>query len=111
MYFLFFNHRKKTANYELTQSSVRDCSDVGKIALSDEGECKIAASELSLRYNNYGSEGSRSNNPKGCFYFDYRVRWNSHQTGSNRDHSQGICRTDSKNNTTQQFPCHHTSCK
>ena len=54
-----------TDYYELTQVSVRDCSDLGKMALSNEDECKKAASELSLKY--FGA-GSYSHNPKGCSY-------------------------------------------
>jgi len=82
--------RSKDASYELTQSSVRDCSDVGKMALRDEGECKNAASELSISYAGGGSLGDH--NPKGCFYWSSHVFWNTHQTGSNRPDSKAICR-------------------
>ena len=93
-----------TAKYELTQVSVRDCSDVGKMALSDEDECKKAASELSLKY--FGA-GSYSHNPKGCSYLaNFIVLWNTHKTGSNRPDSKAICKNHGKNTTTQYFPCH-----
>ena len=93
-----------TDYYEVTQVSVRDCSDLGKMALSNEDECKKAASELSLKY--FGA-GSYSHNPKGCSYlFNYHVVWNTHQTGSNRADSKAICKSDGKNTATQYFPCH-----
>ena len=75
------------------------------MALSDEDECKMAASELSIDW--YDS-GYWSKNPKGCFIissFNSAV-WNSHQTGSNRPDSKAICRSDGKNTATQYFPCH-----
>ena len=81
-----------TANYELTQVSVRDCSDVGKMALSDEDECKKAASQLSLTYH---TGGSWSNNPKGCVLWKSSniVWWNFHQSGREKIDWFVICRT------------------
>ena len=75
------------------------------MALSDEDECKMAASELSISW--YGS-GSWNINPKGCFnYLDSGVvAWNTHQTGYNRAGTKAICR--GKNTATQYFQCHQT---
>ena len=73
------------------------------MALSDEGKCKKAASELSIGY--IGSS-SWSNNPKGCFYLSGKSYWNNHKTGSNRAGSKAICRSYGKNTATQYFPCH-----
>ena len=72
------------------------------MALSDEGECKKAASELSISY--HGGESWRFN-PKGCFYYSSYVFWNTFQTGSNRPGSKAICRKYGKNTATQYFPC------
>ena len=75
------------------------------MALSDEDECKMAASVLSISW--YGS-GSWSWNPKGCYYYSYGrdVAWNTHQTGSKNANMKAICRSDGKNTATQYFPCH-----
>ena len=74
------------------------------MALRDEGECKTAASELSISYGGGGSLGDH--NPKGCFYYSSYVFWNTFQTGSNRPGSKAICRKYGKNTATQYFPCH-----
>ena len=73
------------------------------MALRDEGECKTAASELSISYGGGGSLGDH--NPKGCFYYSSYVFWNTFQTGSNRPGSKAICRKYGKNTATQYFPC------
>merc|ERR1711997_945062 len=61
------------------------CSDSGFVALSTAQECSGAVSYAKL-FNSkarYQSEGSRSNDPKGCYIFDSgKMYFNKHPTGA-----------------------------
>ena len=77
-------------NFVITESSVRDCSDLGKNPCHDIAECREAASIFGFTW---GGDKSFDFNPKSCFVWDRKtVHWNTHETGSKREKTLSICK-------------------
>ena len=90
----FFFHNWIAPTFSITDSPVRDCSDVGNLPLGNEAECREAALSFGI---SFGYELSLSNNPKGCYIsYGKNVYWNNHESGSERSNRFPICKPDGK---------------
>ena len=80
--------------FELIESELRDCSDIGKASLSDEAECREAAIQLGLYYRR---KLYYARVPKGCYVTRmlgrwFGLHWNTHPIGASRKNAFPICR-------------------
>lgn len=85
--FYFNNWSEK--RFELSESPVLDCSDVGKIPIVDIVECQEAVSELGITYS---GEYSLDSVPKGCVTAYNYAYWNTHGTGRINTNYFPICK-------------------
>ena len=91
---VFIFHHCPENRFELSDSPVRDCSEIGKISLGNEPECQEAALALGLYYV-WWVDASWNHVPKGCFIDGNRdAYWNAHETGASSENHFPICKKD-----------------
>lgn len=91
---MFFFDYLPDLMFELSESPMRDCSDIQN-SLGDVLECQKAASELGIMYD---YEISSDSFPKGCSSGYNSVYWNTHDTGAIRKNYFPICTKDNRFN-------------
>ena len=99
-------YRLTEIRYEVSESQVRDCSNIGKHSLVEVAECRDAALELG---NVFRFEGSWPLLPKGCisgygilngmtfngmpfFSMERTQGWNAHDTGAAKEKYYPVCK-------------------
>lgn len=80
--------------FELTDSIVRGCSDIGKQPIINAVECQEALSKLGLATGMHFYQGFFGGIPKGCSFSQSlgENRWNNHHTGRENNDYFVICR-------------------
>ena len=74
-------------SFDLTDSG-ETCSDTGKVTIVNQVLCRDAANTLGKIF---AREDIWDQFPTGCFLYDNKVHWNTHETGERSVFTKAVC--------------------